>query len=371
MFNYRLMLCIALVGAAPRLFADNTPYLAPDIPNKFSVPTQAFDYEKRDVMIPMRDGVKLHTVIMIPKGASHAPIILTRTPYEADKRVERSVSPYLFSSLPQGDEQFSTDGYIRVFQDVRGKYKSEGQYVMTRPLIGPLNNSKVDHSTDAYDTIDWLVKNVHESNGRVGMIGSSYEGFTVLMALVHPHPALKAAVPMSPMVDGWKGDDWFHNGAFRNTNLDYIYGQTTQHGEGKHVARENYDDYTNFLRAGSTGEYAQRYGFEQLGYWKKLSEHPAYDPYWQGQALDVILGKQTPTVPTLFVASLWDQEDMYGALHTYAAMKPNDKNGDTGISRARSLAAQRRELRRHHARCAEIERRHRHAVSPRRDETVS
>jgi len=328
MFSYRLMLCVALIAAAPRLFADNTPFLAPDIPAEFAVPTQAFDYEKREVMIPMRDGVKLHTVIMIPKGASHAPIILTRTPYNADKRVERSVSPYLFSSLPQGDEQFSTDGYIRVFQDVRGKYKSEGQYVMTRPLIGPLNNSKVDHSTDAYDTIDWLVKNVHESNGKVGMIGSSYEGFTVLMALVHPHPALKAAVPMSPMVDGWKGDDWFHNGAFRQTNLDYIYGQTTEHGEGKQLARENYDDYTNFLREGSTGAYAQHYGFEQLGFWKKLSEHPAYDAYWQGQALDVILGKQTPTVPTLFVASLWDQEDMYGALHTYSAMKANDANGD-------------------------------------------
>jgi putative CocE/NonD family hydrolase len=328
MFNYRLMLCVALTSIAPRAFADNTPFLSPDIPAKFAVPTQAFDYEKREVMIPMRDGVKLHTVIMIPKGASHAPIILTRTPYEASKRVERSVSPYLFSSLPQGDEQFSTDGYIRVFQDVRGKYKSEGQYVMTRPLIGPLNSSKVDHSTDAYDTIDWLVKNVHESNGKVGMIGSSYEGFTVLMALVHPHPALKAAVPMSPMVDGWKGDDWFHNGAFRQTNLDYIYGQTTEHGEGRHVARENYDDYTNFLRAGSTGAYAQHYGFEQLGFWKKLSEHPAYDMYWQGQALDVILGKQTPTVPTMFVASLWDQEDMYGALHTYAAMKANDANND-------------------------------------------
>ena len=140
---------------------------------------------------------------------------------------------------------------------MRGKYKSEGEYVMTRPLRGPLNNSKVDHSTDAYDTIDWLVKNVKESNGKVGMIGSSYEGFTVLMGLVNPHPALKVAVPMSPMVDGWKGDDWFHNGAFRQTNLDYIYMQNTERGEGKHVARENYDDYTNFLRYVSTGAYAQ------------------------------------------------------------------------------------------------------------------
>jgi putative CocE/NonD family hydrolase len=148
------------------------------------------------------------------------------------------------------------------------------------------------------------------------------------MGLVNPHPALKVAVPMSPMVDGWKGDDWFHNGAFRQTNLDYIYMQTTERDEGKHVARENYDDYANFLRYGSTGAYAQHYGFDQLGFWKKLSEHPAYDTYWQGQALDRILGAQTPTVPTMFVASLWDQEDMYGALHTYAAMKPHDSAND-------------------------------------------
>jgi uncharacterized protein len=148
------------------------------------------------------------------------------------------------------------------------------------------------------------------------------------MALVHPHPALLAAVPMSPMVDGWKGDDWFHNGAFRQTNLDYIYGQTTQHSEGKHVARIGYDDYENFLRLGSTGDYALRYGFDQLGFWKKLSEHPAYDAYWQGQALDQILANQPLQVPTLVVASLWDQEDMYGALHTYQVIKAKDTQGD-------------------------------------------
>ena len=132
---------------------------------------------------------------------------------------------------------FAGGDYIIAFQDVRGKYGSEGDYVMTRPLRGPLNNSQVDHSTDAYDTIDWLVKHVPETNGKVGMIGSSYEGFTVLMALVHPHPALKAAVPECPMVDGWRGDDWFHNGAYRNINLDYIWGQTAQKGEGSELPR--------------------------------------------------------------------------------------------------------------------------------------
>ena len=187
----------------------------PDIPPKFEAPTASYDYVKRDVMVPMRDGVKLHTVIVVPRGATHAPIILTRTPYDASGRAKREASPHMLGTLPQGDEVFVLDGYIRVFQDVRGKYGSEGDYLMTRPLRGPLNNTSTDESTDAYDTIEWLVKNVPESNGKVGMLGSSYEGFTVVMALVNPHPALKVAAPMSPMVDGWMGDDWFHFGVFR------------------------------------------------------------------------------------------------------------------------------------------------------------
>jgi hypothetical protein len=231
-----------------------TPPLAPDIPSKFETAMQDADYVKREVMIPMRDGVKLHTVIVIPKGVHGAPIILTRTPYDASKRTDRYDSPHMLAALSQGDEVFVEEGYIRVIQDVRGKYGSEGDYVMTRPLRGPLNASAVDHATDAWDTIDWLVKNLPESNGKVGMIGSSYEGFTVLMALINPHPALKAAVPMSPMVDGWKGDDWFHNGAFRQTNFDYIYGQTKQKGKGSAVPRGYYDDYTAFLDAGSAGD---------------------------------------------------------------------------------------------------------------------
>ncbi|TWB31702.1 MULTISPECIES: CocE/NonD family hydrolase [Nitrospirillum] len=303
-----------------------TPYLAPDIPAKVDSTIQGADYIKRDVMIPMRDGVRLHTVIVIPVGAKGAPIMLTRTPYNATKRAKRSTSPHMQATLAMGDESFVAEGYIRVFQDIRGKYGSEGDYVMTRPLRGPLNDSEVDHATDAYDTIDWLVKNVPESNGKVGMVGSSYEGFTVLMALVNPHPALKAAVPMSPMVDGWKGDDWFHNGAFRQTNFDYFQHQTTVRGEGSDIPRGIYDDYDAFLRAGSADGFARQYGLEQLPFWHKLIEHPAYDAYWQNQALDVILGARTPTVPTMIVASLWDQEDMYGAVHTYEAIEPKDNS---------------------------------------------
>jgi putative CocE/NonD family hydrolase len=279
-------------------------------------------------MIPMRDGVKLHTVIVIPKDARHAPIMLTRTPYNASGRTGRMQSPHMASVMGDGDDQFVEHGYIRVYQDVRGKYGSEGDYVMTRPLRGALNSTPVDHATDAWDTIDWLVKNVPQSNGKVGMVGSSYEGFTVLMALADPHPALKAAVPMSPMVDGWRGDDWFHNGAFRQTNLSYIAGQNAARGKGVEIVTGVYDDYDAYLRAGSTADFAHKYGVDQLNFVKKLFEHPAYDSYWQEQALDRILGSRPLKVPTMTLVSRWDQEDIYGAYATYAAMEAKDSNND-------------------------------------------
>ena len=298
-----------------------------DIPKKFTVPQAGYDYVKREVMIPMRDGVKLHTVIMIPKGAHNAPILLTRTPYDASKRVSRNDSPHILSALPEGDEVFATGDYIRVFQDVRGKYKSEGEYIMTRPVRGPLNATATDHVTDAYDTIDWLVKNTPESNGRVGMIGSSYEGFTVVMALLNPHPALKVAAPESPMVDGWMGDDWFHYGAFRQVNFDYFFGQTTKKDEGDNVAREAYDDYEAFRRAGSAGDYARAHGIDLLPWAKRLMEHPAYDAFWQGQSLDKLVAEHPASVPSMWIQGLWDQEDMWGAIHSYLALKAKGQVG--------------------------------------------
>jgi putative CocE/NonD family hydrolase len=319
---------IAAAIWVPLVAAGPTPPLEPDIPAKYTPRGPAADFERRDVMIPMRDGVKLHTVIVVPRGARRAPIMLNRTPYNAARRSERSQSLAMAAVVANGDDVLAAAGYILAYQDIRGKYGSEGDYVMTRPLRGPLNDSKVDHSTDAYDTIDWLVKNVPEGNGRVGIMGSSYEGFTALMALVHPHPALKAAVPMNPMVDGWRGDDWFHNGAFRQVNIRYFVGQTGAKAEGKQFARSGTDDYEAFRRAGSVGSYAALYGVDQLPYWKKLTEHPAYDAYWQGQALDRILAKEPLTVPTMIVGSLWDQEDIYGAMAAYAAIEPKDARGD-------------------------------------------
>ena len=299
-----------------------------DIPAEFKAPKSGYNYTKRIEMIPMRDGVKLYTVIVIPKGATHAPIILTRTPYNAAGRTSRTESPYMLDELPQGDDVFVKAGYIRVFQDVRGKYGSEGAYIMTPPPIGPLNSNGIDDTTDAYDTIDWLVKNVPESNGKVGMLGSSYEGFTVVMALIHPHPALKVAAPESPMVDGWMGDDWFHYGAFREPNLDYFTEQTTVRGRGAPIPREGRDDYTNFLEKGSAGDFARAGGLDQLPFWKKVEEHPAYDAFWQGQALDKIMASVPLTVPVMWLQGLWDQEDMWGAIHCYEAVEPKDTNND-------------------------------------------
>jgi uncharacterized protein len=202
-----------------------------DTPANFKPRTESFDYIKREEMIPMHDGVKLKTFILIPKGASHAPILMTRTPYNASERVLRLNSSHLASVVPQMDDTAVAAGYIIVYQDIRGKYGSQGDYVMTRPLKGPLNTTDSDHATDTYDTIDWLVKNVPESNGRVATIGGSYEGFTAVMSTVKAHPALKAAVPFAPMIDGWMGDDWFHNGAFREDGtLQYTYGQEATRG---------------------------------------------------------------------------------------------------------------------------------------------
>ncbi len=227
----------------------------------------------------------------------------------------------MLGELQLSDEVLVAGGYIRVYQDVRGKYGSEGDYIMTKPVRGPLNSSSTDHVTDAYDTIDWLVKNVPESNGRVGMIGSSYEGFTVVMALLAPHPALKVAVPESPMVDGWMGDDWFHYGAFRQVNLDYFAEQTTKRGEGSEIVRSDYDDYEAFRRAGSAGAFARLHGLDQLSGSQKLMEHPSYDQFWQGQALDRLVAQHPASIPTMWLQGLWDQEDMWGAIHCYLELK--------------------------------------------------
>src|ERR1700742_1247841 len=314
------------ISSIPNALAQQTKMPANDIPPDFKAPAQPTDFDKRVAMVPMRDGTKLYTVIVVPKGAKDAPILLTRTCYNAAAPAARSKSGRMIEALPLSDEVFAAAGYIRVYQDVRGKYGSEGVYLMTPPPVNSgFNPSGADDTTDAYDTIDWLVKHVPESNGRVGMIGSSYEGFTVVMAELHPHPALKVAAPESPMVDGWMGDDWFHYGAFRQPNFDYTYGQTAQTGGGDSIQRDAYDDYAAFRRAGSAGDYARLHGLDQLPWAVKMMEHPNYDAFWQGQALDKLIAEHPPQVPTMWLQGLWDQEDMWGAIHCYLALKARNQ----------------------------------------------
>ena len=326
-----LFFALAIVAAAQiKPAIPQYPNYPSEMPDHFQPVTTTWDYERREVMIPMRDGVKLHTVILVPKGAKNAPILFTRTPYDAKAMTSYSSSSHLgpiLEGYDNANEVIVQGGYIRVVQDIRGKYGSEGDFVMNRPLHGPQNPTPVDESTDTYDTIDWLVKNIPESNGRVGILGISYDGFLPLMALVHPHPALKVAVPMNPMVDGWMGDDWFHNGAFRQQNLAYIYEDATR-DSGEKWWTSNFDDYDMFMNAVSAGELARQRGLEQMGFWRKIIAHPAYDSFWSDQALDKILEREPLIVPTMLVHSLWDQEDIYGAIAVYKAIKPKDTNND-------------------------------------------
>jgi putative CocE/NonD family hydrolase len=324
-----VLLACAVIGlpcarsAEPGPEPKTYPGLPTEVPATFEVRKGSFDHVRREVMIPMRDGVRLHTVILVPKTARNAPILLTRTPYDADKLTSHAWSAHLGRVLHGYDH--ATDvvldgGYIRVVQDIRGKHGSEGDYVVNRPFRGPLNPTPVDHSTDTWDSIDWLTKNVPESNGRVGILGISYNGYLTLAALVDPHPALKVAVPMNPMVDGWRGDDWFHYGAFRQMMAPWIYQQVGTRKSDLAWWASHHDVFDEYLRLGSAGGLGRSRGMEQLGFWRKLVEHPAYDAFWREQAMDRLLGARPLTVPVMLVHSLWDQEDSYGALAVYRAL---------------------------------------------------
>ncbi|MGN6819455.1 MAG: CocE/NonD family hydrolase [Sphingomonas sp.] len=327
--RWRLAVAIGLAALAASGGAAQT---YDDRPAKVVPSDYGFNYERRVVEIAMRDGVKLHTVILIPRGASDAPILLTRTPYNADALTANRKSGDLGTALYGYDN--ATDvivdgGYIRVIQDVRGKYGSGGSFVMNRGLVGTAENpTKVDDATDCYDTVDWLVKNLKQSNGKVGILGISYDGYEPLAALVNPHPALKVSVPMNPMVDGWMGDDWFHNGAFRQMNMDYIWEQEATRDNSLPWVSSSDDIYDFYMRAGSAGELGKRMGLDQIGFWKSIVAHPAYDRFWQDRAMDKYLAKVPLKVPVMLVHSLWDQEDSYGALATYRALEPKDANND-------------------------------------------
>jgi putative CocE/NonD family hydrolase len=317
---------LSLAAAPPP--AAVTP-MTPDVVASYDPVMPWADFVRREVMVPMRDGTKLYTVIVMKKGTANGPILLSRTPYDAHDATHRNASQRIVDILPAMDAEFVNDGYIRVYQDIRGIHRSQGTWVLTRPIVGPLNNSGIDESTDAYDTIDWLVKNVPESNGRVGAIGSSYLGFTTLMTEINPHPALKAAVPESPMVDTWMGDDDFHNGAFRVPSFDYFLQMSTGKGDADaKVAHEAGDDYTTYLETGSAGDFARKWRVDQVPFVRKVMDNPDYTDFWQLQAVDKWFAARPLTVPTMLEVGQWDQEDSYGAPAVYRALKDRYEGSD-------------------------------------------
>nr|WP_228073753.1 CocE/NonD family hydrolase [Kordiimonas pumila] len=327
----RILLFTLVVFSSLRLVSADDPSYD-ERPETHVVSTEGWNYERRIVDIEMRDGVTLHTVIIVPKGAMNSPILLTRTPYSAEAMTSYATSGDMRAILHgfgNVADLIVDGGYIRVIQDIRGTNGSDGSFVMNRPLVSnPYNSTDVDESTDAYDTIEWLIKNIPETNGNVGIMGMSYNGFEALMALVNPHPALKVAVPVDPMVDGWRGDDWFHNGAFRQMTISSIYSSSASRGGDSSFVWSTPERYEAFLREGSLKAMANRYGMEQSGFWRKLTDHEAYDDFWQSQAMDLVLAKEPLKVPVMLVSSLWDQEDLYGGYAVYRALEPKDTAND-------------------------------------------
>jgi uncharacterized protein len=321
-----LLPLLALAAAPPA--APVTP-MTPDVFGPYNQVMPWADFVRREVMIPMRDGTKLYTVMVMKKGTTNAPILLSRTPYDAHGALFSNPSQRIEDVVPAMYKEFVEDGYIIVQQDIRGMHRSQGTWVLTRPIVGPLNHTGIDEATDAYDTIDWLVKNVPESNGRVGTIGSSYLGFTTLMTEINPHPALKAAVPESPMVDTWMGDDDFHNGAFRQSSWDYFLEMSTGKGDAKAaIPRGQGDDYTAYLEAGSAGDFARLWRVDQVPFVRKVMDNPAYTDFWQLQAVDRWFAARPLKVPTMLEVGQWDQEDSYGAPAVYRALKDRYEGTD-------------------------------------------
>jgi putative CocE/NonD family hydrolase len=297
---------------------------AEDKPLRESVPHD--DFVIREEMVPMRDGAKLYTLIIIPKEKKVAlPLLLRRTPYDATGVLRGHASPRLDVNIGY---EFLGNDYIYVIQDIRGRFKSEGDYFMYRAPRGSFNNTETDETTDAWDTIEWLVKNV-PSNGRVGIWGTSYPGWLTLAAMRDPHPALAVAVPFNPVVDVWKADDWFHWGAFRAAyTFDFIYGMETRLDEFTQYPYEIQDLYTWMLGLGAVGHGLGRRLDERHEMWKRIIENPSYGPYWRDVAADQWFDKPPRVVPALHVHGFWDQEDIYGAPAVYAALEKHDLDND-------------------------------------------
>jgi uncharacterized protein len=297
--------------AAAALLA-NTALLPPALAAQ-ATDTLAFD--RTEVMIPMRDGVRLETVIFRPRGRPEPlPLLLNRTPYGVGEEDKGQLQ------VPYGD--LARDGYVFVFQNIRGRFRSEGEFVMDRPLRDPHDPKGVDESTDAFDTADWLVKHVPNTNGRLGVLGVSYNGWLAAMAGIDPHPAVRALSPQGVMADLWMGDDDFHQGAFRQTiGVEFESWMQMSRNMSDRFRIPTYDTYDWYLEQGTPDSLTKRLD-GRVPTWNNFVQHPTYDTFWVARSLPPKL--TTVAVPTLIVGGWWDQENLYGTLVTYAALERHD-----------------------------------------------
>jgi putative CocE/NonD family hydrolase len=276
-------------------------------------------YAVTDVMVPTRDSVRLNTKIIAPENSDEPlPIILLRTPYG----IESSEGNFVTRLKTLADE-----GYIFVFQDIRGKFASEGDFVMVRPArqVSDSGVNSIDEATDTYDSIEWLLDNVPNNNGRVGMMGTSYGAWLTVMAALDPHPALKAVVPKASPADMWLGDDFHHNGAFRlSYGFEYAY-MVDGAKESQHFPFDRYDTYDWYLMLGPLKNVNEKYFNGSIPTWNDYVAHPDYDDFWKRQTM--IPQINAVKVPTLNVAGWWDPEDFYGPIRIYEAFEEHDTDG--------------------------------------------
>jgi putative CocE/NonD family hydrolase len=276
-------------------------------------------FTRKEVMIPMRDGVHLQTVILSPLNAKGPlPILFTRTPYGVPEDDKQLITPGgVFEDLV-------ADGYIFVSQNLRGRFKSEGEFVMNRDPRDPKDAHGIDETTDAWDSVDWLIKNVPNNNGRAGIWGISYSGWTTAMALIEPHPALKAASEQASPADMFLGDDFHHNGAFRlSYGFEYAALLESSKEQNTHFQFDKYDTYEWYLSLGALSNANARFFHGKLPAWNEFVNHPNYDEFWQKQAFDPYL--HHTSVPNLNVAGWYDQEDFYGPMKIYDLLEKTDR----------------------------------------------
>jgi putative CocE/NonD family hydrolase len=280
---------------------------------------------KKTHMIPMRDGVKLFTLVLYPVNYTKAsPILIERTPYGADFPLPED-SALKIDKLPNYYSSFLKEGYILVFQDIRGKFKSEGSFEMNRPLYHLTDRTKTDESTDGYDTVDWLIKNTRNNNGKAGILGISYPGYMALDASVDPHPALKASSPQASPADMFLGDDFHHNGAFRlSYGFEYSYLVENAKEANSDFPFPQFDLYTWYLKLGPLKNVNEKYFKNRLPAWNDFTKHPDYDGFWKKQSS--LTSIQTTQIPTLHVGGYYDQEDLNGPQIMYSHLEKKDNS---------------------------------------------